>query len=45
MWYDMPELSKVKKLEKLTTAERGVKFDMTIMRKLQQHFGTGGLVQ
>ena len=38
MWYEMPELSKVMKLENLRTAERGVKFDMMIMRELQQHF-------
>jgi hypothetical protein len=46
MWYQKPELSKVKKLEKLLTAERDVKFEMTNMRKFQQEqFGPGGAVK
>ena len=44
MWYEKPELSKEKKIEKLRTAERDVKFEMTNMRKLQQQqqFGAWG---
>jgi hypothetical protein len=36
LWYQKPELSKEKKLEKLRIAERDVKFEMTNMRKMQQ---------
>ena len=46
MWYEKPELTKEKKLEKLRTAERDVKFEITNMRKLQQQqFGNGGSFQ
>ena len=37
LWYQKPELSKEKKLEKLRTAERDVKFEITNARKLQQY--------
>jgi hypothetical protein len=42
MWYEKPEMTKEKKVEKWRTAERDVKFQMTNFRKQQQQFRSKG---